>query len=588
MRSASLADHPDVLGPEWEQLGFRQLGWRLLPLRGFLGVTFLYAALQKLANPNFFRASSPSSFAAQTRALEATSPITPLLRLALHASAVVAVLVAVGELAVALGMLAGLWTRLAAFGGMVLSLSFFLTVSWATTPYFYGSDIVFVFAWSVFVMCGAGGVLSLDAWIAAQDNARASRSSRPIDLARRHLLVGARSATLLAVFGGFLGGATALVGRSVGGTRHDAGGALVLDPPGTAPTPEPSSRGSQRHRRKSGSQSERHRAGAGIGSTNRTRTGVHRPGVRSTGLADTPEGVGSCGLLRRVHTCGMHRQLRFGEQGVRLPMSWRPFRRADGSRAQRTTVGAAAPDSSSSRQLRDQGGLIVPPETTTQSSVIRDAITTATGRGPRHDLVVGESGGPAGNARLTAWIGLVLLGLFLVECATLISMSSLLVVHIFLGAFIVPLVLLKTGTTAWRMLRYYLHSPKYVASGPPPLLLRVLAPLVVMGALAVLGTGLALIALGAAAHDLLFTVVGFRVDAITLHQAAFVLWLATTGLHVLGRLIPALQLSRLASLSAPPQHVPGTGARLALIGVTGAAATATGLLVTSLAGWWTG
>ncbi len=236
MSTSTTYGRPNLLGPEWDRLRFKQLGWRLLPLRAFLGVTFLYASLQKLANPNYFRAGSPSSFVSQTRALESRSPIAPLLHVALHAPALFALLVALGELAVALGVLAGLWTRLAAVGGMLLSLTFFLTVSWSTTPYFYGSDIVFVFAWSVFAMCGAGGVLCLDAWIASRADAAPTYAPGSVDLVRRHLLVGARSATLLAMFGGVLAGATALLGRAAGGTKHAGGASLTVDPPSSAPT----------------------------------------------------------------------------------------------------------------------------------------------------------------------------------------------------------------------------------------------------------------------------------------------------------------------------------------------------------------
>ena len=37
-------------------------GGSLLLLRAFLGVTFTFAGLQKLANANFFRANAPGSF----------------------------------------------------------------------------------------------------------------------------------------------------------------------------------------------------------------------------------------------------------------------------------------------------------------------------------------------------------------------------------------------------------------------------------------------------------------------------------------------------------------------------------------------
>lgn len=212
-------------------------------------MTFAYASLQKLANPNYFHASSPSSFVSQTRALEATSPIAPVLRLSLHAPGLFALLIALGELAVGLGILAGLWTRAAAVGGVLLSLTFFLTVSWSTTPYFYGSDIVFVFAWTVFALCGAGGVLCVDAWIAARAET-VPRSPGTVDPVRRHLVVGARSAALLAVIGGVLGGATALVGRAAGGTRRGALSGPQLNPV----TPDPTASGGSspapaRHRR---------------------------------------------------------------------------------------------------------------------------------------------------------------------------------------------------------------------------------------------------------------------------------------------------------------------------------------------------
>lgn len=217
-----------------------------------------------------------------------------------------------------------------------------------------------------------------------------------------------------------------------------------------------------------------------------------------------------------------------------------------------------------------------------------ESVAAAVGRAHRSDPVRPTTGGPAGNARLTAWIGLALLALFIVECATLLSMSSLIAVHIFIGAFLVPLVLLKTATTGWRMLRYYAGSADYVQGGPPPLLLRLLGPLVIVGALAVLGTGLSLVALGQSGQRSFLTVFGVGISAVTLHQAAFVLWLGTSGVHTLGRLIPALQLSRLAPApSRVPQWIPGARARIAVVGLAVATAAATGAIVLSLAGSWT-
>ena len=83
-------------------------------------------------------------------------------------------LIAVGELAVGLGTLVGLFGRVAAAGGMALSLLLFLSVSFNTTPYFYGSDIVFFFAWTPLVVAG-GGAWSVDAALAARHAERTSR-----------------------------------------------------------------------------------------------------------------------------------------------------------------------------------------------------------------------------------------------------------------------------------------------------------------------------------------------------------------------------------------------------------------------------
>ena len=143
-------------------------GWALVPLRVFLGVTFCFAGLQKLANPNFFNANSPSSIQAQLIASIRISPLHELLGHLLRFAVPIGIVIALAELAVGLGTVLGLWTRVAAAGGMVLAFTLFLTVSFHSSPYYTGADIVFVFAWSPLVLAGSGGVLSLDAVIAAR------------------------------------------------------------------------------------------------------------------------------------------------------------------------------------------------------------------------------------------------------------------------------------------------------------------------------------------------------------------------------------------------------------------------------------
>jgi hypothetical protein len=97
--------------------------------------------------------------------------------------------------------------------------------------------------------------------------------------------------------------------------------------------------------------------------------------------------------------------------------------------------------------------------------------------------------------------------------------------HIFIGVLVVPVVLLKLGSTGYRFFRYYTRRPDYVRAGPPPLLLRLLGPIVVLSTLTLLGTGLALIAIGPGD--------GF---VLLLHKASFVVWVGSLGVHVLGHL----------------------------------------------------
>jgi len=140
--------------------------WALLPLRLFLGVTFVYAGLQKLANPNFFRSASPISIQAQLIASSHTSPLRVILIHLIQFAMPIGIVICFAELAIGLGVLVGLWTRIAALGGAILSLSLFLTVSFHASPYFTGADIVFLFAWLPFIIAGGGTRLSCDAWIA--------------------------------------------------------------------------------------------------------------------------------------------------------------------------------------------------------------------------------------------------------------------------------------------------------------------------------------------------------------------------------------------------------------------------------------
>jgi hypothetical protein len=175
-------------------------------------------------------------------------------------------------------------------------------------------------------------------------------------------------------------------------------------------------------------------------------------------------------------------------------------------------------------------------------------------------LVRRVSGGVTGNAQLTALTAVALLVLFAVEGVTLLRMGTLLSVHAFVGVVLVPVAGLKVASTAWRMLRYYLGDPAYVRHGPPhPLLRFVVGPGVVVSTFAVLGTGIALLALGRTQGPI-----------VLLHQASFVVWLGAVGVHVLTR------LPRLAD--ALRRRVPGSALRVAILACTLAAGFAVATL----------
>src|SRR3954468_2776770 len=196
--------------------------YALLPLRLFLGATFTFAGLQKLADPAYLDAQSPTSVQATMLSLQHQSPIGWMLGLSAHAPVLVGVSIALGELAVGLATLVGLWVRVAAAGGLLLSLTFFLTVSFHTRPYYYGSDIVFVFAWTVPLLAGVWPGWTADRWIAA-------RARGDTDPHRRALVLGGVGAAVLAATAGVLAGITAAVGRAL---HSDAAPAVAsLGPP---------------------------------------------------------------------------------------------------------------------------------------------------------------------------------------------------------------------------------------------------------------------------------------------------------------------------------------------------------------------
>jgi hypothetical protein len=161
-----------------------------------------------------------------------------------------------------------------------------------------------------------------------------------------------------------------------------------------------------------------------------------------------------------------------------------------------------------------------------------------------------RGGGTAGNERLTGLTGVVLLLLFVAEGVTILLLGSLLAEHVFIGMLLIPPVALKLASTGYRFGRYYTGSRRYRRRGPPPLALRLLAPVVILSTMAVLSTGVALVALGHG-HDSL----------LTAHQVSFIIWIATTGVHSLAYVVRATRLAGAELVRGRRPQLPGGGAR---------------------------
>jgi hypothetical protein len=183
--------------------------------------------------------------------------------------------------------------------------------------------------------------------------------------------------------------------------------------------------------------------------------------------------------------------------------------------------------------------------------------------------------GVEANSRLTASAGAIIFVLLAFEGVTILSVGSLLRLHVILGMVLVPVVVLKVVTTAYRATRYYLNAQAYRRRGPPPLLLRALGPVVVVTTVAVLATGIVLLLLGP----------DHRSPWLQVHKASFILWFAAMTVHVLGHLIETIRIAP-RDWTAQGPRVAGTGVRRTAIGIAVLAGLALAVLIEpSITSW---
>ncbi|WP_338671943.1 DoxX family membrane protein [Streptomyces sp. SCSIO 30461] len=261
------------------------LGVVLLPLRVFLGFISVYAGMGKLCDPVYFDGGERGSMIKWLHSLDPWAIAGPLRDFALSHPVGAGLTVAFLQVAVGVLTVLGLWQRVAAVVGALLSAALIMTVSWRTAPVYDAPDIMTLAAWSPLIIAGAP-VYSVDSRLAGEAWRTLGPRSELWDLRRRVLRRGGMLAAVLV-------GLTLLVGSMLGGAVRSSELVTVpgpdVDPtnhlPGSALPQEPGERGpSQEAKRPEPSKSESSSPAAERTEPSEAAT----EGSESTGQAGTP------------------------------------------------------------------------------------------------------------------------------------------------------------------------------------------------------------------------------------------------------------------------------------------------------------
>lgn len=172
------------------------LGVVLLPLRLFLGFITVYAGMGKLCDPVYFDGGERGSMVTWLRSLDPWTIATPLRDFALAHPVGAGLTVAFLQVIVGVLTMFGLWQRVAAGIGALLSVALLMTVSWSSVPAYEAPDIIYLAAWSPLIIAGAP-VFSLDGRLASEAWRRLGPRVELRDLRRRVLRRGTVIATVV-------------------------------------------------------------------------------------------------------------------------------------------------------------------------------------------------------------------------------------------------------------------------------------------------------------------------------------------------------------------------------------------------------
>ncbi|MEU6096577.1 DoxX family protein [Streptomyces sp. NPDC047079] len=205
------------------------LGVVLLPLRIFLGSISAYAGMGKLCDPVYFDGGKRGSMVTWLSTLHPWEAAEPLRQFALQHPVGTGLVIAFLQVIVGVLTVLGLWQRVAAAVGAMLSAALIVTVSWRTVPAYDAPDIIYLAAWSPLIIAGAP-VYSVDGRLAGGAWRRLGPRADIWELRRYVLRRGALMTALVT-------GVTLLVGSLLGGAVRDAD-RVVVPGPGQAPRNE--------------------------------------------------------------------------------------------------------------------------------------------------------------------------------------------------------------------------------------------------------------------------------------------------------------------------------------------------------------